>query len=91
MQKDFEGTYLFDGQDVSKNNFFSNKKISINFGYVSQNVQLINDTIKNNILLASKNLYEDLNLLNKTTNITQLKISFQSNKIIWTQLLLIIV
>ena len=28
LQKDFEGTYLFDGQDVSKNNFFSNKNFN---------------------------------------------------------------
>ncbi len=73
LQKNFSGTYLFDGQDVKEKNFFVGKKFTKNFGYVGQDVKLINDTIKKNITFVSDNFDEDLKLIQKTVEISQLK------------------
>ena len=53
LQENFKGSYKFDGKEINNSKNRELAKLSNNFGYVNQNIWLINDSIKNNILLCS--------------------------------------
>ena len=59
LQENFKGSYKFDGKEINNSKNRELAKLSNNFGYVNQNIWLINDSIKNNILLCSNEKDED--------------------------------
>lgn len=73
FQKEFEGEYLFDSLNVKKKKLFNNKSFLKNFGYVGQNTELMNDTIKNNIIFSSDDNKVDQKKLVEILRLTQLK------------------
>ncbi len=73
FQKEFEGEYLFDELDVKKNKLYNNKNFLKNFGYVGQNTELMNDTIRNNIIFSSAENKTDEKRLEKSIKLTQMK------------------
>ncbi len=73
FQTEFEGKYLFDGLDVKKNKIYNNKSFFKNFGYVGQNTELMNDTIRNNIIFSSNENIADQDRLEKSINLSQMK------------------
>lgn len=65
-----KGQILLDNKiDISQNYNLWQKKI----GYVSQNIFLLDDTIKNNILFSKKNLHVDIELMENILEKTGLK------------------
>ena len=56
-----------------KNKLYNNKKFFKNFGYVGQNTELMNDTIRNNIIFSSAENKTDEKRLEKSIKLTQMK------------------
>ena len=69
LQENFEGSYKFDGKEINNLKNRELVKLSNNFAYVNQNVWLINDSIKNNIILCSDK--KEIDLFNLKLSIEQ--------------------
>ena len=75
LLKPTNGKILVDGKNISENITSWQSQI----GYVPQDVYLLDDTIKNNIIFSSNNNEVNLNYLNKILEITRLESLIKDN------------
>ena len=75
LLKPTNGKILVDGKNISENINSWQSQI----GYVPQDVYLLDDTIKNNIIFSSNNNEVNLNYLNKIVEITRLESLIKDN------------